>query len=156
MGSVAVARLDWGQLSRVAVRQLFGPPAFRTASVKSFCAGLAIFRQRFSFSSSFWAKVLFLRSSSSLLVLASLPEFRPVSETLRIRPPLFFWLSPSLSVAAKAWAFSFSCAVTFSVWLSGSAFRPAMTNSPPEPSEFASASPHRFVALEGRRRQSPR
>src|SRR5437763_13394941 len=93
LGSVAVARLDWGPQSRVAVRQLFGPPAFRTASVKSFCAGLAIFRQRFSFSSSFWAKALFLRSSSSLLVLASLPEFRPVSERLRIRPPLFFSLS---------------------------------------------------------------
>jgi hypothetical protein len=156
LGSVAVARLDWGQLSRVAVRQLFGPPAFRTASVKSFCVGLAIFRHRFSFSSSFWAKVLSLRSSSSLLALASLPEFRSVSETLRIRPPLFFWLSLSVSVTAKASAFSSSCAVTFSVWVWGSAFRPAMANSRPEPSEFASASPHRFVALEGRGRQLPR
>ena len=151
-----VARLDSGPQSRVAVTRSIEPPAFRMVSVKSFYADLAIFRQRFSFSSSFWAKVLFLRSSSSLLILASLPEFRSVSETLRICPPLFFWLSVSVSVSAKAWAFSFSCAVTFSVWVSGSAFRPAMTNSPSEPSEFASASPHRFVALEGRRRQSPR
>jgi hypothetical protein len=28
-----------------------------------------------------------------------------------------------------------------------------MVNSRPEPSEFASASPHRFVVLEGQRRQ---
>jgi len=146
---VAAVRLDSERRSRAAVIRSILPAESPMVWAKPLCAGLAIFLRRFS-SSSVSAKSLFPRSSySSPLPSASLPEFRSVSETLRILPLGFSLLS--LLVSARARSFSFSCVATFSVWVS--AIRPPMANSPPEPSEFASVSPHRFVAPEGRSRQ---
>ena len=144
------ARLDSERQSRAVVRHSPGPPEFRTVWVRSFCADLAIFRRRFSFSSLVSAKVLSPRSSSSLLASASLPGFRSVSETLRVHPPVFSLLSLLVSATATAKTISFSCGAMSSTWVSVSAIRP---NSRREPSELASVSPHRLVARGGQSRQ---
>ena len=140
-------RSDSGRRSRAVVRRLIEPPEFRMAWVKSFSSELATFLRLFSFSSSTSPEFLSPPSSSSLL--ASVLAFRSVSETPPTRRLALFLLLVSVSVRATAKSLSFSCAVMFSVWGSGSAFR----QSRREPSEFGSVSPHRIVAPEGQGRQ---
>jgi len=135
---------------RAAVSRLLAPPEFRWVLAKPFCAATAIFRRRFSFFSFLLATLLSLETSS-LSALAWPPAFRSESAKLRVLPPAFFVLSPL--VLATPTTLSFSCAPKFLASVSGSAIRPAMMNSRREPSEFASVSPGRFVALEGQSRQ---
>ena len=138
--------------SRAAVSRLLAPPEFRWALAKPSCAAPAIFRRRFSFFSFLLATLLSLETSS-LSALARPPAFRSASAKLRVLPRTFSLLSPLVSAKATAKTLSFSCAAKFLASVSGSTIRPAMMNSRREPSEFASVSPGRFVALEGQSRQ---